>query len=583
MRLRTQLAALLALFAVVPLALALVPVTRALTRALASEHAARLDGAARALQGELDRLAQDASGRVGELARSAEAEAFARDLASGALAAPEAAARGAEWMKARGLDVLSVMTAEGVVITSGHLPGRAGDADPELLPVLREPAGATAPRVLTRTGPAGPEPALALVARADLPGDPPLALVGGLDLGQDRARRLAALTNGEVTIRGADGAVLAQASAPAAAGAPLLTRVGARLGLGLAGARRVLTLGPPGAPAGQVEVSVASEGLARAAGTVVAAFLAALVAGALAAAAAGAWVASRITRPVDALREAAARVAAGDLSARVEAGAGGEVGELVRAFNAMTHDLLTGRARLAQAERVAAWREVARRLAHEIKNPLTPIAMSVETLREARAAASPDFPEIFDEGTRAIGEEVRRLKRIVDEFSRFARLPAPERTALAPDELVGSVLALFAAPPGVTVERDLAAGLPAVHADRDQAVQVLLNLVRNALDAMAQGGTLRVAARAEGEGVALEVQDTGPGIAPEDLPHLFEPYFTRKEGGTGLGLAIAQRIAEEHGGRLDVTSEPGRGATFTFWLPRAPSGGVDRISGPASP
>ena len=569
MRLRTQLAALLALFAVVPLAAALLPVEEALSGALASEHAARLDGAARALGGELARLSQEAASRVGELARSPEAEAFARDLGSGSLSAAEAAVRGAEWMQARGLDVLTLADAGGRVITSGHLPGRAGDVDPELAPVLQGPPAVAAPRVVTRAGPSGPEPVLALVAWAPLPGEGQLRLAGGLDLGQDRALRLAALTNGEVTIRGADGALLAQAAAPSQAGASLLTQVGARLGLGLSGARRTLPLGPPGAPAGQVEISVASQGLARAAGTVLVAFLGALLAGAVAAVAAGRLIASRITRPVEALRDAAARVAGGDLSARVGVPASGEVGQLVQAFNAMTQDLASGRARLAQAERVAAWREVARRLAHEIKNPLTPIAMSVETLRDAQASGRPDFVEIFDEGTRTIGEEVRRLKRIVDEFSRFARLPAPERTPVAPEELVSSVLALFPPPPGLELERRVDEPLPAVWADRDQAVQVLLNLVRNALDAMPQGGTLRVSARAEQGGVSLSVTDTGPGIAPEDLPHLFEPYFTRKEGGTGLGLAIAQRIAEEHGGRLEVASTPGEGSVFTFWLPAA--------------
>jgi signal transduction histidine kinase len=565
--LRTQTAALLALFAVVPLAAALVPVGQALTTALASEHDARLDSAARALSGELARLSQEASTDVAGLARSPDAEAFARDLSMGTLPPADAAARGGEWMRARGLDVLSVLTSGGTVVTSGHLPGRAGDVDGPLATVLGGPPEVAVARVVTRSGPSGPEPVLALVARAPVPGEGGLQLVGGLALGQERARRLAELTNGEVVIRSGSGAVLAQAAAPADEGAPVFTRIGARLGVGLAGARRILPLGPPEAPVGQVEVSVASEGLARAAGTVLAAFLGALLAGAIAALVAGRLVASRITRPVEALRDAAARVAAGDLSARVERRTGGEVGELVRAFNAMIQDLALGRTRLAQAERVAAWREVARRLAHEIKNPLTPIAMSVETLREAHAAGRPDFPEIFEEGTHAIAEEVRRLKKIVDEFSRFARLPAPERTEVSPEDLVSSVLALFPPPPGLTVERSLPAGLPAVWADRDQAVQVLLNLVRNALDAMAGGGTLRVSARAEGDGVALQVADTGPGIAPEDLPHLFEPYFTRKEGGTGLGLAIARRIAEEHGGRLEVESPPGMGATFTFWLP----------------
>jgi two-component system nitrogen regulation sensor histidine kinase NtrY len=213
---------------------------------------------------------------------------------------------------------------------------------------------------------------------------------------------------------------------------------------------------------------------------------------------------------------------------------------------------------------------VARRLAHEIKNPLTPIAMSVETLRDALDHGRADFREIFDEGTRAISDEVRRLKKIVDEFSRFARLPAPELASVAPEELVGAVLSLFPEPPaGITVVREVEPGLPPVLADRDQVLQVLLNLVQNAFEAMPAGGALRIrAARAAG-GVALTVSDTGGGIAPADLARVFEPYFTTKQGGTGLGLAIAQRIAEEHGGRLDVSSAPGAGAAFTLTLPAA--------------
>jgi signal transduction histidine kinase len=194
--------------------------------------------------------------------------------------------------------------------------------------------------------------------------------------------------------------------------------------------------------------------------------------------------------------------------------------------------------------------------------------MSVETLRDALARDRPDFREIFEEGAQAIGEEVRRLKRIVDEFSRFARLPAPELSPVPAEELVASVLALYPAPPpGVELIREIEPGLPAVRADRDQILQVLLNLIRNAVEAMPAGGALRVTARREGDAVAVSVTDSGPGIAPEDLPRVFEPYFTTKEGGTGLGLAIARRIAEEHGGRLDLESTPGRGATFTLRLP----------------
>jgi signal transduction histidine kinase len=573
MTLRTRLGLAFALFAALPLAAALWPVSRALSAALEAEHAARLDAAAAAVQGELLRLSREASAAVQELARSPEAEAFARE--HGGAAAAEEAGRAGEWRAARGLDVLAVAEPDGRVVSSGHLPGRAGDLDPELAALFAEtPAGDAAARVVSRAGPDGVEPVLALVAWRDLPGGPtPLRIAAGAALARERAARLAALTGGAIAIRAPDGALLAEAAPPRAAPAEgdLLARAVSRLGR-LGDLSRTIPLGPPARPAATIELSVASEGLARARATVLLAFLSALAAGTVAAALAGRLLASRVTRPVEALRDGAARVAAGDLGARVDVRAGGEVGELVRAFNAMTADLAQSRVRLAHAERIAAWREVARRLAHEIKNPLTPIAMSVETLRDALERGRGDFREIFDEGTRAISDEVRRLKRIVDEFSRFARLPAPEKAPVAAEDLVGAVLALFAEPPaGVTVAREVEAGLPPVLADRDQVLQVLLNLVQNALDAMAAaGGRLTVgAARAGGGAVAFTVRDTGPGIAAEDLARVFEPYFTKKEGGTGLGLAIAHRIAEEHGGRLEVESEPGKGAAFTLTVPVA--------------
>jgi signal transduction histidine kinase len=576
--LRARLAVAFALFAAVPLGAALWPVSGALSRALEAEHAARLDAAANAVEGELARLGEEAALAVADLARSAEAEAFARDHATGSAA--EEARRAAEWSAARGLDVLAVAEPDGRVLSSGHLPGRAGDVDPELAALFASsPPGRAIARVVSRAGPDGVEPIVALVAWRELPGgEAPLRVAGGAALGRERAARLAALTGGAIAIRSADGALLAEgappgrddrapAAAPGAEDAPGPGLLGGLLGT-LGGAGRSIPLGPPDAPAAHIAVSVASEGLARARATVLLAFLAALAAGTAAAALAGRAVASRVTRPLEALRDGAQRVAAGELGARVEVRASGEVADLVRAFNEMTAELAHSRARLAHAERVAAWREVARRLAHEIKNPLTPIAMSVETLRDALDRQRPDFREIFDEATRAVSDEVRRLKRIVDEFSRFARLPAPERAPVAAEELVAGVLALFPAPPaGVTVAREIEPGLPAVLADRDQVLQVLLNLVRNAIDAMPAGGAIRIGAARAAGGVAFTVSDSGPGIAPEDLARVFEPYFTTKEGGTGLGLAIAQRIAEEHGGRLEAASPRGGGAAFTLTLP----------------
>jgi nitrogen fixation/metabolism regulation signal transduction histidine kinase len=249
----------------------------------------------------------------------------------------------------------------------------------------------------------------------------------------------------------------------------------------------------------------------------------------------------------------------------------------VTGFNAMTSDLARMTARAAAAERVAAWREVARRLAHEVKNPLTPVAMAVETLRAAWVRKSPEFPEIFDEGTEAIRQEVRRLARIVDEFSRFARLPAPEPVRVAGGELLSSFLALYpAGPPGVELQQDLGPDLPEVEVDRDQILQVLHNLLANAFEAVGRGGPVRISARREGEELAVAIADGGPGIRAEDLPRLFEPYFTTKEAGTGLGLAISERIVREHGGRIEVASAPGKGATFTVRLPARPAAGSGR-------
>ena len=162
-------------------------------------------------------------------------------------------------------------------------------------------------------------------------------------------------------------------------------------------------------------------------------------------------------------------------------------------------------------------------------------------------------------------EEVERLRRIVDEFSRFARLPKPQLQRMDITELTSQVLALYASPPaGITLSSELTPGLLA-DADRDQLTQVLVNLIKNAEEAMPNGGRVTVRTRVHQGDVAIEVEDTGPGIKPEDRARIFEPYFTTKEGGTGLGLAIASRVIQEHGGKLEVTGD--HGALFRVRLP----------------
>jgi len=572
MSLRAKLTLAFALFGAVPMAAAVLPLTRALSGALGSEYDARAGAAALAVEGELERLGARAVEAAREVAGGEELAALARDLREGLAEPSEAAGRAAGWMGARELDALAVVEPSGRVVTSGHLPGRAGDRDPSLGELLEAPRGLAAPRLLQRATAGGMEEQLVLAAWE--PAGTSLRVVAGVAVGARFAERVAELTGGAVAVRLASGAELASAGA---AGAP--GWLAHRLGAPRAAVREV-ALPRAGPPAATVTVALPAGGLAQALLSTTLTFLLGLAVAIGTAWLGGHLLATRITRPLEALRRGAAAVAAGNLSARVDVRASGEVAELVDAFNGMTSDLARVTARAAAAERVAAWREVARRLAHEVKNPLTPVAMSVETLREAHARRSPQFDEIFEEATGAIGEEVRRLARIVDEFGRFARLPAPEPLRLEGSELVAAVLALYpAGPAGVRLERDVAASLPAVRADRDQILQVLHNLLRNAFEAVGGGGTVRFAARGEGAELVLAVSDDGPGIRAEDLPRLFEPYFTTKEAGTGLGLAISDRIVQEHGGHLGVRSEPGRGTTFEVRLPADPSG----ATAPASP
>ncbi len=568
MSLRVKLTIAFALFAAAPVIAALWPVSRALSEALDAEYGARLDQAARAVEGEYRRVLADAAAAAREAARSPEVESLARDRTQPGFDQAEAATRAAGWMQARGLDVLAVSDAEGVVLSSGHLPGRAGDADPDLRTLFAgTPAGRAVPRAVAHAMPEGVEAGLAAIAWEPVPGaDPPLLVTAGLALGPRFADRLAALTGGEVEVRAPGSSrPLARATPYGRAG----ELAGRLIGATRARTREIL-IPSIGAPVAAIEVTLPASGLARAQAVVARASLVSLAVAVLAATLVGHLLARRVTRPVEALRDGALRVARGELGTRVEVRAAGEVKDLVEAFNGMTADLAATTARAALAERVAAWREVARRLAHEVKNPLTPVAMSVETLRDAWSRQRPDFGEIFDEGTRAIGEEVRRLARIVDEFGRFARLPAPEPRPVTPEDLVGAALALYPeAQGGVRLEREIEPGLPAVNVDRDQLLQVLHNLIRNGLEAVGTRGTVRVSARRDGRELALAVSDDGPGIPREDLPRLFEPYFTTKEAGTGLGLAITDRIVKEHGGRIEVASLPGQGTTFTLRLPLA--------------
>ena len=240
---------------------------------------------------------------------------------------------------------------------------------------------------------------------------------------------------------------------------------------------------------------------------------------------------------------------------------------------------------LVKVQRMAAWREVARRIAHEIKNPLTPIQLSAQRLRRrfaARLAATPDEARVFDECVDAITTQVESLKLLVDEFSNFARLPTANPQPDDLNRILADAVASYAGTENVDFETDLDPRLPTLDLDRDQIRRALTNLIDNAIAAASPRGAeaadpLQVCLRSvydpSLQTVRIEVDDDGIGIPPEHRRRIFEPYFSTKKQGTGLGLAIVSRIVADHGGYIRAQENPPRGTRFVIELPVAPGEG----------
>ncbi|MEE9291822.1 MAG: ATP-binding protein, partial [Acidobacteriota bacterium] len=231
---------------------------------------------------------------------------------------------------------------------------------------------------------------------------------------------------------------------------------------------------------------------------------------------------------------------------------------------------------IIRSGRLSAWADMARRIAHEIKNPLTPMQLSVEHIRRTRQAGEPRFDDILGECLDNIQSQIGTLRAIASEFSAYARLPElrPESTTV--EEMLDEALRPYTVSPpeGVEIECRIEPRLPQIQIDRAVIGRALINLIENALHAMAGGGTLTVRARADDggsgrPGVCIEIRDNGVGIEPDLLPRLFEPYFSTRRGGTGLGLAIARRAVEEHGGSITIDSTPGQGTVVRLQLPIA--------------
>jgi len=294
------------------------------------------------------------------------------------------------------------------------------------------------------------------------------------------------------------------------------------------------------------------------------------------------WISRRITRPIEELAEGARDVASGRWDRHIDIRGRDEVGQLAAAFNEMTRTLASQKERLVQAERVAAWRELARRLAHELRNPLFPLQITVENLQRAKQLSSDQFQEVFNESTATLKAELTNLNAIVGRFSDFSKMPTPQFTRVRVNEALRDAMRLFepqfnaVGKPPVGTELFLAESLPDVDADPDLLHKAFQNLILNALDAMPAGGTLKLRTSERDGKVRIEISDTGKGLTPEECSRLFTPYYTTKQLGTGLGLAIVQSIVSDHHGTISVSSEEGRGSTFRIDLPPWRSGAVTK-------
>ena len=568
MRLQTKLTVAFAAVALLPIA-ALTAVARVVVvDRYRVEFDDTLDRASEHVSDEYSRMkndVEDATRRVADtedrlLGPVLLQLAKAHQLDDDVVRATQERAKGA--MRALGFDILEIVDERGEVLAAGHFPGRVAETDAEALAVARRLQGK--PRLVHEQvldgGRARNVLALEAAREVQRPFGDRLArvvIVGGRIVGSDFIRSVDPSQRLYARLYATDGTLLA---GPAKAPPKRWPH-------------QVIELsGPDGETSvARVEIAVSNDSLGEAlrwigwasAALAVGAFVLALLFGAI--------VAQRITGPLRELADGVDAVAGGSLDTSVPVRTRDEVGELAATFNSMIRDLGTARDELVRAERVAAWREIAQRIAHEIKNPLTPIQMAIETLQRAHKKSAPQFDALFGESAQTILDEVgapqaHRARVLV--VRAHAGADAGARRRVRSDR---SALALYKGGETaleLTLQRDLPRGARrqgAAHAGGHQPRRECARRRRR------QGAHSRRHARRRRR-VELEVADDGPGLSEEARAKLFTPYFTTKPRGTGLGLAIVHRIVSDHGGeiRVGASSEPGgSGAVFTITLPRA--------------
>jgi signal transduction histidine kinase len=553
--------------------------------ALVTELEGRADHAADRVEAYLQLRGEDAREAVASLSQEAKLRMTLALLAIGDEGPGTSLVVGLaeESVAGTDLDLFEILDSEGTVLSSAHWKANYGESHAEKAAIARETHGAPAATVFDILG----DKRLSLIsARPAVAGDSEFMIVGGYYMDAKVIGELKSLLDVDVflvTLPRSQGAGAGQETAPANAGDDEGTKPesqgdaavsgeGGSISIGTHIVREVYLPHTGPDPVAKFVVGVSRAALMGLSSDLRRAFLLA-AAGALVFSWIVAFIMARgTTRRLERLTEGARRVAAGNLETPVGGEGSDEVGQLVSSFNKMLVDLKESRSRSARMERIAAWREVARRIAHEIKNALSPIQLSIENVQRGYAKGGKDFEKVLNKATETVRDEVDGLREMVDEFSQLARMPAP---TLARNDLRGVAERVVGLHenfrPGVSVELDPPSGPVEAEIDPGLLSRALGNIVANAIEACGRRGRVVVSLKGDDatNHVRIDVTDNGAGMQPEAIERIFEPYYTTREDGTGLGLAIVMKIVADHGGNVEVESKPGTGSTFSIVLPAA--------------
>ncbi len=272
-----------------------------------------------------------------------------------------------------------------------------------------------------------------------------------------------------------------------------------------------------------------------------------------------------ITKPLKRLQNATGELTEGNLQIQLKENRFSPINNLIVSFNQMVSELEENRKQIIEAEKKLIWREIARVMAHEIKNPLTPIRLSIERLEQKYLENSENIDTIFCDTIKIVKEEINNLQMLVRRFSDFAKMPEPNPGYYDLSEQLNEILNLYKNQHNI--HQEIKKDLPDFYGDKMQMRQVFINLTQNALQAIDKNGKLTIGAKFENLNFIIAFTDNGSGIDKIDIEKIFEPYFTTKRKGTGLGLAVVKRIIENHSGTIKVKSEKGKGTEFTIFVP----------------